>query len=139
MAHERRSPDLQQDAVISAPGDARLVVDSGPGCGKTDVACARVAKLVQLGLPASKIVLLSFTRTAVREIRTRIGQIAAGSSDVGDVDVRTLDSFAGSLRTGASQPGAVTRGASSYDDSIKQTIKLFRDGNTQLNEYLARL
>lgn len=133
-----RRADVQQNAVVGASPEARLIVESGPGCGKTDVACARVASLIEAGVPAARIVLLSFTRTAVREIRTRIGQIAATSSDVAEVDVRTLDSFAGSLRTGASQVKGIRR-AASYDDSIKQTIALFGEGNLQLKEYLNRL
>ncbi len=133
-----RRADPQQDAVVNASPEARLIVESGPGCGKTDVACARVAWLIDSGVPAARIVLLSFTRTAVREIRARIRQIAAATSDVAEVDVRTLDSFAGSLRTGASLGKGIAR-AATYDDSIKQTIVLLREGNLQLKEYLSRL
>jgi DNA helicase II / ATP-dependent DNA helicase PcrA len=133
-----RRADSQQDAVVNASPEARLIVESGPGCGKTDVACARVARLIDSGVPAARIVLLSFTRTAVREIRARIRQIAAATSDVAEVDVRTLDSFAGSLRTGASLGKGIAR-ATTYDDSIKQTIVLLREGNLQLKEYLSKL
>lgn len=137
MSQIRRA-DVQQNAVIGARADARLIVESGPGCGKTDVACARVASLVESGVPGSKIVLLSFTRTAVREMRARIGLLAGGTSDVAEVDVRTLDSFAGSLRTGAASASGAGR-AGSYDDSIRQTVTLLRDGSIQLKEYLERL
>ncbi len=66
--------DLQGD-VITAPASDRLLVDAGPGTGKTYVACSRVAALINEGVPAGRIWLVSFTRTAVQEIRARWSRI----------------------------------------------------------------
>jgi superfamily I DNA/RNA helicase len=38
--------DANQLDVIQAPPDARLVVEAGPGTGKTAVACARLSYLI---------------------------------------------------------------------------------------------
>ena len=41
--------DPLQKAVITTPSDARVIVEAGPGTGKTAVGCARVAWLVAEG------------------------------------------------------------------------------------------
>ena len=38
--------DAKQQSVITTAPDARLLVGAGPGTGKTAVACARIAKLI---------------------------------------------------------------------------------------------
>lgn len=43
--------NAQQLAVIEAAGTARIVVEAGPGTGKTAVACARVAHLLKEDVP----------------------------------------------------------------------------------------
>ena len=63
----------RQSQVITALPSARLVVQGGPGTGKTALACARAAALIRdQSVPAASILLISFTRIAVREIRERI-------------------------------------------------------------------
>src|SRR5690606_32473349 len=65
--------DGEQISIIHAPPDARLLVDAGPGTGKTAVACGRVAHLIdQARLSPSRICIISFTRIAVQEIQARI-------------------------------------------------------------------
>src|SRR5262249_49486696 len=68
--------DESQRDAITAPATARLLVDAGPGTGKTAVACARVSWLAKTaGVPPSQIWLISFTRTAVQEIRSRLRRL----------------------------------------------------------------
>ncbi len=45
----------EQSEIISSRPSARLLVEAGPGTGKTAVACARVAALVDQGVNASSI------------------------------------------------------------------------------------
>jgi hypothetical protein len=102
--------DLDQQAVAHAPADERQIVEAAPGCGKTHVACARVAWLVDHEhVRPEAIVLLSFTRTAVHEIRSRIGGL---SGNAAAADVRTLDSFAWRIVAGTSEVG-------DYGDTIR--------------------
>lgn len=65
--------DDSQHGAIEAPQGARLLVCAGPGTSKTAVACMRVAHLIASdGLDPGAIWLVSFTRTAIVEIRDRI-------------------------------------------------------------------
>lgn len=63
----------RQRQVIDAPPTARLWVEGGPGTGKTAIACARAARLREdIATDGGSLWLISFTRTAIREIRDRI-------------------------------------------------------------------
>jgi len=96
-----------------------------------------VAHLIQEGVAGNRIVLLSFTRTAVRELRLRIRALAVDVSAAAEVDVRTLDSFAGHLRTGANlQVGAQPRGT--FEEGVQQTLELFRVENPVVRDTIDR-
>ena len=69
----------QQKERISADPDARFIVNAMPGARKTAVACAKISNLIDEGVTPSNIWLVSFTRTAVQELRDRI----AGFADEG--------------------------------------------------------
>ena len=89
----RFSFDSEQNGVILAEGSARLHVEAGPGSGKTAVACARVGNLIQCGMDPSNILLVSFTRTAVQEMRDRIAIFLENPRDAAAVRIATVDSF----------------------------------------------
>jgi hypothetical protein len=71
------APDADQQRVIDAPTAARLLVVAGPGAGKTEVACGRVAAARALGAPARGILMISFTRAATAEVRSRLERFGA--------------------------------------------------------------
>jgi DNA helicase-2/ATP-dependent DNA helicase PcrA len=58
--------------------DGHLLVLAGAGTGKTTTLCARVASLIGSGVPAERILLLTFTRRAAREMLTRARALTAG-------------------------------------------------------------
>ncbi len=117
-------PDATQLSVIEAARDARLVVDAGPGTGKTAVAIARVAHLVsQCELSASHIWFFSFTRTAVAEIRNRLSKMLEDESDVCSIRIATLDSHAWALHSGFDEAAALS---GSYEENIEKTLALVR-------------
>jgi DNA helicase-2/ATP-dependent DNA helicase PcrA len=62
-----------QRSAATFPGDTLLIL-AGAGTGKTTTLCARVAWLLGEGVPADRILLLTFTRRAAREMleRTRV-------------------------------------------------------------------
>ncbi|MFA4944494.1 MAG: ATP-dependent helicase [Lentisphaeria bacterium] len=60
----------QQQAVISH-GETPLLVIAGAGTGKTTVMTHRAAALVARGLDPRRLLLLTFTRKAAEELRTR--------------------------------------------------------------------
>ncbi len=61
----------QQLAVVKAPAGAILVI-AGAGSGKTRVVTYRVAYLIESGADPSKILLLTFTNKAAREMLGRV-------------------------------------------------------------------
>ena len=104
--------DRLQASVIARPPTARLLVDGGPGTGKTAVACARVARLLaEERLAPDAIWLISFTRTAIAELRQRIAAAVPPSFPVHQVRISTLDSLAWMLQPDHDD-------ADSYDGNI---------------------
>ncbi len=60
-----------QTAAATAPDGCNLIL-AGPGSGKTRVITYRVAYLIAKGVPASSILLVTFTRRAAREMVGRL-------------------------------------------------------------------
>lgn len=123
--------DGDQLEVISSAGTRRLIVDAGPGTGKTAVACARIGHLVDVcGLAPTRVWMISFTRTAVGEIRNRlngyVGPAAAG------IKVATVDSQAWALHSGFDAKASLT---GSYEANIEAVLKLIRT-DRDVAEYL---
>lgn len=134
-ATEEDEEDILQKAVITANASARLLVDAGPGTGKTFVACSRVAALVRNGTPPSRIWLISFTRTAIQEIRNRLESYLDEPSDAAAVKIATLDSHAWSIQSGFS---STTKLTGSHDDNIRSTLTQVLD-DEDVREYLGRV
>lgn len=129
--------DERQRAVIQAAPAARLVVVAGPGEGKTAVACARIANLVRDGVAPTRVLLISFTRTAVAELRARIGAYMGDPRAAAEVQLSTIDAHAWQLRQGfesAPAPSAFRPG--SYDASIEAIVELLRAKEDGLVAYI---
>lgn len=126
--------DDGQREVIHAPVDERLLVQAGPGAGKTDVACARVARFVDDGIPGDRILLVSFTNAAVEEMRDRIRNLgAADAHQLASVHVRTIDSLAAVLRFNYREEEVDFSG---YDENLEDFLDLLRNPTTFLTDYL---
>ena len=72
--------DEQRAAATHAGGP--LLILAGAGTGKTTTLCARVAWLVSEGAPSERILLLTFTRRASREMLQRARGLVPASSRV---------------------------------------------------------
>lgn len=125
----------EQTLIINAPPDARILVEAGPGTGKTAVACARVAHLLRQEVNPSAIMMVSFTRTAVAEMRSRI-QLWSGEGLVSSVNITTLDSAA--FRFGMGCGAQYEKLMGSFEGNIENALKSFEEKNGTLLEYLAR-
>lgn len=129
------SPDPAQLRVIEADVSRRMVVDAGPGSGKTWVACRRVAHLIEQGAAASRIWLISFTRAAVGELRDRIAGFLSEPDAALEIRILTLDSFSWRLRNGFSEEeGESLPGG--YDANITEAMALVSGGDSAIAEFL---
>lgn len=86
--------DRQREAVLY--GDGPLLVIAGAGSGKTRTLASRVARLVDEGVPADRILLLTFTRRAAAEMLRRSGALISSRS-VGKVWGGTFHAVANRL------------------------------------------
>jgi hypothetical protein len=125
--------DENQEEVIRASASDRLIVDAGPGTGKTAVACARVAHLIEeLDCQANRIWLISFTRTAVKEIRDRISQLMTDPDSAFGVKIATLDSHAWALHSGFDGIATIT---GTHETNIEKLLEMVLN-DPELIDYL---
>ena len=66
--------NAQQHAAVTAPPGAALVI-AGAGSGKTRTLIYRVAYLLEQGVPPDRILLLTFTNKAAKEMMRRVANL----------------------------------------------------------------
>ena len=115
----------EQKAVAYAEPTARILVEAGPGTGKTEAVAHRLVNLIEQGLRPAQILVLSFSRNAVKTLSHRVQRMQ--SEAVGQVEelrhlsVRTFDAWTfRTLRQINFQPGALLRRA--HDANIHELI-----------------
>src|SRR5438552_7912666 len=69
-----RELNEQQLAAVTAPPGPALVI-AGAGSGKTRTLTYRVAYLLEQGIPPDRILLLTFTNKAAREMMRRVSDL----------------------------------------------------------------
>lgn len=122
--------DDSQLKVIETLGDRRLLVDAGPGTGKTAIACTRLVHLIlDEGLNPARTWMISFTRTAVAEIRARLFSYVGESSFA--IKIATLDAHAWSLHSGFNDGAKLT---GTYDGNIEHVLELI-EGDFDTQDY----
>ena len=85
--------DAQYEAATALAGPVLVV--AGAGSGKTRTLTYRVARLVESGVPARSILLLTFTRRAAQEMLRRAEALLDGGVD--EVTGGTFHSFANTM------------------------------------------
>src|SRR6266550_3271687 len=69
-----------QQAAAATHGDGPLLIIAGAGTGKTRTLVYRVAHLIDRGVNAERILLLTFTRRAAQEMLSRAERLVGGNS-----------------------------------------------------------
>jgi hypothetical protein len=111
----------EQQFIIDQPLDAKLLVTAGAGTGKTFTLICRAKKLIEVDRlrAGGEILVLSFSRSAVKEIRERIKGVGG---DLSYLRARTFDSFASRFLATVQPDGQwCTQG---YDERIASAIKV---------------
>lgn len=130
------SPPLtdEQRAVVGLPWDTRLLVTAGAGSGKTHTVVRRLDALVghddpEEALEAGEILVLSFSRAAVRELRDRI---ARHGDRARRVRVQTFDSWAYQLLASAYPDEQWA--ARGFDERIRAATNAIMKGAVEASE-----
>ncbi|HEY4949943.1 MAG TPA: UvrD-helicase domain-containing protein [Candidatus Acidoferrales bacterium] len=107
--------DRQREAVLATEGP--LLVLAGAGTGKTRVITYRVAHLIELGVPGSAILAVTFTNKAASVMKERISDLLRSTGrDASEVWVSTFHSFCARLIRRESQHLGLPRDFAIYDD-----------------------
>src|SRR5436190_6126308 len=69
-----------RQAAAATHGDGPLLIIAGAGTGKTRTLVYRVAHLIERGLAADRIILLTFTRRAAQEMLSRAERLVGSNS-----------------------------------------------------------
>ncbi|RKE21911.1 UvrD-helicase domain-containing protein [Streptomyces sp. TLI_171] len=121
----------EQQTVVDQPWDARVLVTAGAGAGKTYTLVRRLDALVEREeLEAGEILVLSFSRAAVRELTERIERHATAAQRV---RVQTFDAWAAALLARAyPEPDWSTV---DFDGRIEAAIEAIDHGAVEVGEH----
>jgi DNA helicase-2/ATP-dependent DNA helicase PcrA len=113
--------ERQKEAVLHVNGP--LMIVAGAGSGKTKVLTTRIAHLMAQGVDSFRILALTFTNKAAKEMKERVEHIL-GNNEARNLYIGTFHSvFARILRTEADKLG-YPNNFSIYDtDDAKSVIK----------------
>lgn len=117
--------DLSQLLVINSDPSARLIVEAPPGHGKTHTACERIISLLDQGVAPHQILVVSFTRVAVRALRLQLKRRGVEQG----IDISTIDQLGFVITQGKVE----RRG--DYDASIREALAIMNEGSDIYDRY----
>lgn len=113
----------EQVRIVNAAASAKTLVTAGPGTGKTHVLIHRVSSLIsEHGIAPGELLVLSFSRGAVKEIRERLHGFGG---DARYVRALTFDSFATRVLALA-EPGGTWQ-TENYEERIRHATLLIQN------------
>ena len=130
----------RQLKIVQSPAQTKLLVVAGPGTGKTHTLIRRCCYLVMEGNlnPQSEVLVLSFSRAAVAEIRSRLVQLArlGFPDDIRFLNVRTFDSFSTLLLKSIEED--VDLSSLDYDARIRLVIARLTEPESEASQALCQ-
>lgn len=118
--------DAQLGAVEH--GDTPLAIVAGAGTGKTRTLVARVARLLERGVPPERILLLTFTRRAADDMLARAAVLSGHSELAGRLRGGTFHAVAHQLVSAFAEPLGLQAGFSVLDPAdAADVMELMRD------------
>jgi ATP-dependent DNA helicase UvrD/PcrA len=124
-----------QQAAATASADRPLLIVAGAGTGKTHTLTARVAWLVDQGVRPERLLLLTFTRRAARQMLTRTQVLLGARTPLGivggtfhSVAYRLLRRHAGALGLGDGVTVIDTSDVADLIDVVREEIGLPTSG-----------
>ncbi|MCC6574777.1 MAG: UvrD-helicase domain-containing protein [Planctomycetes bacterium] len=117
--------EQQREAVTSIHGP--LLVVAGPGSGKTRVITARIAYMIEQGVPPWRILAMTFTNKAAGEMKARVQRLVTNA----DVYVSTFHSFGAWLMRREAETLGYAKDFSIYDTDDRDSLirRLMREAN----------
>lgn len=124
----------EQLAVVEQPWDARVLVTAGAGAGKTHTLVRRLDALCghedpEQALEAAEILVLTFSRSAARELRERISRHGERAHRV---RARTFDAWAYEVLLQAHPDGEW--GAVGFDERIAAATRAIEKGALEVGD-----
>src|SRR5688572_13884164 len=109
----------QHDAVVHAEGP--LLILAGPGSGKTRVIAHRIAHLIsETGVPPGRIMAVTFTNKAARELRDRVETLLGGVAK--GVTLGTFHAVCARILRIDGEAIGVPRSFAIYDDADQMAL-----------------
>jgi len=130
----------QLEAVNYTGGPCLII--AGAGTGKTKTLTCKIAKLIQDGMPPYKILAVTFTNKAAKEMRERLNMLVGGVA--GQVWIYTFHSFALRILRQNAEAAKLVRDFVIYDETEqKKVISLcleemgVKDAKKEVNYYVS--
>jgi DNA helicase II / ATP-dependent DNA helicase PcrA len=125
----------EQRAAVTHPGGPLLIL-AGAGSGKTRVLTHRIAFLVRdLDVPARKILAVTFTNKAAKEMRARLQKLL-GDAALADLTAGTFHAFCARLLRRDGPEVGLDRGFAIYDTADQRALLRQAMGDTGVSERL---
>jgi DNA helicase II / ATP-dependent DNA helicase PcrA len=114
---EKLNPEQKAGALFTG---GPLLVLAGAGTGKTRVITYRIAQLIESGVPAERILAVTFTNKAAEEMRRRIEELCPGKGAL--VWAHTFHAFACRIIRQHHQELGLSRYFTIYDQSDQKRL-----------------
>ena len=129
--------EVDQKEFIKQPITSKVMVNAGPGTGKTYSLIERIVHLVKdEHIDASDITVLCFSRAATAEVLNRIQKRCTEDEDLEGLDwqIGTIDSYCWMLKNcNDDQADSSLISSGSYDDGIQNAIRCLKNTSETLS------